>query len=379
MSGSKAAKHKGEIAQRTDKMCGNGVSRPIAEQLAAHSIKRKTLKPDWIIENVKDGKGNRVSREQAAKICTNLEAAELIQPVKSAGNFTTANGPVKSAFRFSFPAYNINLGQWAQLATYCSSKKMQKMAGDEPWRLKECRAELDALDAWLAGSFGKPIVPVSDHERCYEIWGDEKALETKSRSPQLNQLLTDLDFDRTALKFYKGSQVFASYALRETGKVVISENRDMFDALKKLLRRTGHFDLLGEQISGTVFGGGTKASNSALGVFLEEEEIDPSQALYVGDIDPAGIAIQQAVEDRLGIVPFVPLYELMTEMHALRKEKGLPCSPYLEEQRKDGYCKKRFLRLLDEGLREEAKTCLESSVRIPQEIVSYAVLEGMVG
>ena len=118
---------------------------------------------------------------------------------------------------------------------------------------------------------------------------------------------------------------------------------------------------------------------NSLGDLMRIEQIAAESMLYVGDIDPAGIAIQQGVEDRYGVKPFGALYGAMAERHAARREAGKLLDRYAEKQSEVQYDRARFLALLGETERKEAELCLSESVRIPQEIITAGELGEMAG
>lgn len=349
------------------------VSPDLATKIAAHTISRKTLKPSDMLDPP------RISREAVVAACNSMEAAGLLDPKKSAKNFTSISDSAKANYNCCYhrkPLSGKNTP--SRVKQHCNDKAFKAAAKEQPWLITDNKRELDALDRWL-GSVDGNTQPVSDHERSYEIWGDEKALEAnKTRTPRLRPLLLKLGFDFSVLRTYCASSDFASYVLPGEGKVLVSENRDMYCALKKILRLNGRAaSLLGVQVCGTVFGGGSKARGDGFGEFIRDEGLDPKDMLYIGDIDPAGVAIQQDVEDKHHVKPFGALYGCMTERHAMRRRNGQILDAYTEEQDGQQYDRKRFLALLDGSLRGEASCCLDGSVRIPQEIITAEDLREM--
>lgn len=364
-----------EIDRRADllnKECK--VNKTLATKIAEHSIRRKTITPGWLADV------GKVSREEAVATCNRMEGAGILKPKKNAKKFTSSEDSAKSKYDCLFTVDQVKKDALPfQVKLHCDPGKFNNAVKDHPWLITDNKRELGALDRWLGSTYCKGIEPVSDHERSYEIWGDEKALEDKSRTPRLKPLLTSLGFDLATLNVYCGSPGdFASYVLPAEGKVLMSENRDMHYALKKILRKNGPVDLLGERIIGTVFGSGNKARGDGFGEFLRDEEIAPSAMLYIGDIDPAGIAIQQDLEDKYGVRPFRALYCCMTERHTMRRQDGKLLDRYVEQQNDLRYNRERFIALLDETLHEEACRCLSKSVRIPQEIISGVDLREMI-
>lgn len=374
MGSQSAILYKPEIRRRADLIHEKGkVPRHIAEKIAAQSIKDNKLRPASIQGTY------RTTPKVAAKTCRRLEHAGLIVPNKRAKNYPSSTGKAKTSYSWKPNAKKPTRKQIpCNVRLHCNEKAFSRAIYMQPWLFTDNAKELKALDRWL-GSLGEEKPErASSRERSYQIWGDEKALEAKSRTPRLKPLLGRLGFKLSVLNTYSSkTESYPTYVLPGSGKTILSENLDMHHALKKILRRNGPVKILGETVNGTAYGAGAQILGNDFEDLMRIEEISAESILYVGDIDPAGIAIQQGVEDRYGIKPFVALYGAMTERHAARREARRTLDRYAENQGDLRYDRARFLALLDNATRREAERCLSESIRIPQEIITGGELDGM--
>lgn len=229
------------------------------------------------------------------------------------------------------------------------------------------------LDAWLAER-GCDSDEVGVRERSWEVFGDEKAL-TEGDTPRL--LFSILGIDPSLLRYHETSpnDFPFRYDATRAGAVVVSENQDMWDSLSRLIEK-GPFRLFGVKVVGAIFGGGNFARGDdglVLAAFLARRGIDPARCLYVGDIDPAGIAIQQSVEDACGIHPWTGMYAAMCASHEAARVGGRAMEPHAEQV--GAYDRDRFLSVLDERSAREAARALDAHARIPQEAVGLHDME----
>lgn len=247
------------------------------------------------------------------------------------------------------------------------------------------RPELLALDRFLRS----PHRPATLRERAYELFGDEKALEAAGTGvPELLRQLGSraphsdlLDARPTRIPS------FPSFVLSPGGTVLVSENDDFYHSLNVACRRGGGQVLLaGKLVSGAILGSGKRVlmpsehdgpPGSALVTFLETQSLPMGRLSYVGDIDPEGIGIQQALEDATGIPPATGVYALMADAWAERRRDGLPTPQTTSAGQSFPFDLGRFLAILPEDRQREAVTCaVARGNRVPQEIVSLGVMLG---
>lgn len=259
-----------------------------------------------------------------------------------------------------------------------------------PLDFEAYRFGLTRLSDWLRDARAD-AAEVTRKERSYEIWGNEKALERPhftgddpfgdagaSEEPPLGGLLAKtlrLDIDGLLLTHDTQSPTYASYILPGEGAVVVSENKDMYCDIESLLQEGGPVEIFGRLVRGVAEGGGWAATDAKFSEFAGRRGISPDDVLYVGDIDRDGIAILGGFIDRFGGEPFGGAYARMVEEHMKRADADAPLNRYSEDQSREADC--RYLEpYLTDAEMEHVGKCLSSSVRIPQEIVTAAMLAG---
>lgn len=242
---------------------------------------------------------------------------------------------------------------------------------NNPGLLLDNEAPLKALSAWLVRRWDN-ATEVATRERCYEIWDDEKAFDTGG----MRRLLASIGFDTALLKIHDSKdEEFPTYIAPGDGVVVISENQDMWHSIRWLIERGG-LVIDGVRIKGVVKGDGHRIERDgcqSIVRFLGARGVSVQHALYIGDIDPEGIAIQQKLEDDAGICPWRFMYRLMAARHAARLAAGHGMRPHIAQVRKGDI--DRFLSDVMGPAAEDARAALYALARIPQEIVSLETLK----
>lgn len=175
------------------------------------------------------------------------------------------------------------------------------------------------------GGRQRPIVPVK--ERSYEIFGDEKRLDSLLNS----QLFAE---GRLTLEILRCRQVPASLpcvpAARDAKEPwLILENESTFHSFCRLNR-------LMSQHQGIVLGSGLavlRATDFLAGLFKPTSDGQPKQFLYFGDLDHDGIQIpfqlNQRLRNQFGIQvrPAEQYYQWLLEV------RGIECSRSVAEPR----------------------------------------------
>ncbi len=359
-----------EINRRSKKIAdATGMEFSAARCLAKESIDRKT------VEFLRVRRLTGLSPEEAAHACEDLARAGLLEPLKNANAIRGVAGEAATKYNITFPIPDVPRISELDFSITCGNKTLLTRF---PWLFLEHEAKLWALHKWLRASYGREIPSVSEGERAYEIWGDEKELLSSSKHKSgFMELLGRLKFDMGLLRVYSTTQArYRSYVLPEPGLVLVSENLDFYYSVKRMLRRGG-FDLFGSRIVGTVFGAGKAALSEAFDTFLHEEGIARASLRYIGDIDPTGIWMAQKFESAFGDVLLYPLYGEMARRHMQRRTSGAMLFHYPEEQA-EYINPDNFTTHLSEEEAGEVSRCLEERVRIPQEIITLAVLEELV-
>lgn len=310
--------------------------------------------------------------DQAGRTCGRMESAGLLSPMKNAYPIRGADGGAVSRYRICFPTTDASASRDLDESV---TRGNPSLFTDCPWMYAEHADELAALSKWVRSTYGRDVDAVSEGERAYEIWGDEKKLlKSSAHKSGFRELLIRLRFDMSLLQTYSTSQgLFRSYLLPARGHVLVSENLDFYYSLKKLLRN-GPLGLFGVTISGAMFGSGAAANSESFAEYLTAESIDEDRLLYVGDIDPSGIRIAQNFAKDHGDVLFYPLYEEMAHRHAMRRKRGGILFPYPEEQRGQ-IDEEGFLENLDQASAQEVARSLSEKIRIPQEIITLTAMK----
>lgn len=310
--------------------------------------------------------------DQAGRACGRMESAGLLSPMKNARRIHSADGGAVSRYRVCFPTADASASRDLDESV---TRGNPSLFTDYPWLYVEHAHELAALSKWVRSTYGRDVDDVSEGERAYEIWGDEKKLlKSSAHKNGFRELLLRLRFDMSLLRTYSTSQgLFRCCLLPDCGYVLVSENLDFYYSLKKLLR-SGPLGLFGVTITGAVFGSGAAANSESFAEYLTAESINEDKLLYVGDIDPSGIRIAQNFAKDHGDVLFYPLYEEMARRHAMRRKRGGMLFPYPEEQRVQIDIE-GFLKNLDQASAQEVTRSLAERVRIPQEIITLSAMK----
>lgn len=206
---------------------------------------------------------------------------------------------------------------------------------------------------------------MSVKEKSFDIWGDEKFLE----SPGGRQMLKFHGITMEDLGVYETPEPFFSKELQKEGAVLVLENKDPWYSLGRLFSEEEICHLLGEEIGLLVYGEGKKVQRSgALTDYLREIGWEQAEILYGGDIDREGICIfdgMQKENPELKIRLFVRLYEEM--LGKAEKIPELPDAP----SRKDMEWNREVLRVFSDRNREWLGQILDRKKMIPQEIINY--------
>ena len=230
---------------------------------------------------------------------------------------------------------------------------------DRWWR------ELRSLSTWL--SEGSPERDASLRERCWEVFGNEKAYESSGLAAcvrntsgrELRDLLSVRDDAPEDLPFVVAPGV-ASPAY-----VVVSENRDPYLALRTglLMGCRTFFDT---PVDAVICGYGNRA-RQAWGVSLRfalesMHAAADARVLYWGDIDREGLAILVALRDEGLAEPLSTAYEAM--LGAPRREpRESPDGRDLPMPRLDGV-------FADDGLRSGIEAIAANGLLLPQECLA---------
>ncbi|NLY18407.1 MAG: cytosolic protein [Clostridiaceae bacterium] len=208
----------------------------------------------------------------------------------------------------------------------------------------------------------------SCEERCLELFGNEKFLQTGDK-----KVISRLNLTYDQLKMIKYGQMF-TYWIRKRGntrKVIILENHSTFFSIKRWVESGG--SVFGMEPDLIIFGDGKHIIKSLS--FLNE--IAPAKKCvieYFGDIDPEGFVIYNSLKKKysdLNISMFLPAYRFLLETGKsfdMGKSQQNMNPKVLEEVTSE------FMRFSPEYA-NKIRDLWYSGKRIPQEFLTYEALK----
>lgn len=207
---------------------------------------------------------------------------------------------------------------------------------------------------------------MSVKERSFEIWRDEKFLESKEGK----SILAFNKIDNEYLKLYYAPEPFFCTEIKKKNKdvvILVIENKDTWYSIGKALNLSEKKMLYNIEINYLIYGEGNKVTRkNALTDFVNVITEFPCNIYYAGDIDVAGVNILYncAGSNEFAIKPFMPLYKNMVMAADVDKMSKT------DDNRGTDY-NKEFLAEFNESEKKKVKEILDSNKRIPQEILNY--------
>lgn len=207
---------------------------------------------------------------------------------------------------------------------------------------------------------------MSVKERSFEIWGDEKFLESKEGKC----ILTFNKIDTEYLNFYYAPEPFFCHEIKKKKRdsvILIIENKDTWYSIGKALNLSENKKLFNIEINFLIYGEGNKATRkNALIDFINIIADLTSKIYYVGDIDIAGVNMLYSCinNNEINIKPFMPLYNCMVNVADVNKMKKTDDNRGMDFN-------KEFLSLFNENEKVKVREILDNNKRIPQEILNY--------
>ena len=303
-----------------------------------------------------------MSYQELHDLLEQWEAEGRICPVKRQGK-TSFHPPVYQKYR--------KIRQAEDVSAYISEiRRLHMKMNLEGYRKNvslyiEAKEDIDQLSEYLWK--GKPIWSrtMSVKEKSFEIWKDEKFLE----SSKGRQILKFNGITLEDLGVYETPEPFFSKEFQKEGAVLVLENKDPWYSLGRLFFHEKTARILGEKIGLLVYGEGKKAEKKeALSRFLTETGWTQAEILYAGDIDREGIRIFDGMcraNPKLTIRLFSGLYKKMLQKAETPQE--LPDAP----SRKNIIWNEDVLEAFSKEDREKIREILDQKKMIPQEIINY--------
>lgn len=341
------------------------------------NLKKKTVAKEELAKLLKCGSGERALFEAVR------ECGDLLQPVKSSGHNGNHQYPVYAKYRIVLPHDDYSYERERIRGLYPSLLK-NGVLEKQPQKYRRYEEKLQRLSNYLFKSRLRAEEKISRRERSFVIFGDEKALDDKSFFSFLNSL----GLGGEALAFYDTPEYcFCDYipVRKAEMQILICENKDIWFNARRLMFEEGAESFFGQRFDGVLFGGGNKIcedENGSFAVYTEFLRAERVRYFYWGDIDREGFKIYLRLRDkyageaylrRFTLELFYPAYLRMLEL-----AEGLEL-PFSGDHRE--YSLPDSLRALEGFAKERRKeliNILSENRRLPQEIVSYAVLKGEV-
>ena len=236
------------------------------------------------------------------------------------------------------------------------------------------------LDDYLKAHSSELEYPLSENERAYQIWNDEKVLDKKEGKDNIALLKSCNVFDK--LNTYPTPEPFFDYRRgNDIKNVLVIENKDTWFTVRKLMLDTPNFaGLFGVKIDCVIYGEGRKVTqkNNSFQNYLNIDSHFEGKVWYWGDIDHEGIDIFLSfvnISPELDIFPFAEAYKKMTELfeHLLSDGNTERLKGHTNQRQPDNISK--FYQSIDSESAERIKDLLHNGYYIPQEILNYAVLK----
>lgn len=239
-----------------------------------------------------------------------------------------------------------------------------------PAVFQEHRSTLEALSRWLFRRDASPVA-VSRKERSFEIFGAEKVLDDS----RVRNLLNRLQISADTLCFYDTpAYCFHDYIPKRSDQMclLISENKDIWFDLRKMLSEYGRSTLWNAVLDGVIYGEGNRiCEEGALTEYTRFLGVSGVRYLYWGDIDREGLNIAVRLfrnNPELRIEPFRAAYMKMLE----RAKQFRKVFSDDSRERMEDYAS--FLNAFEEDERDLLREAMQQNLHIPQEIISFALL-----
>lgn len=307
--------------------------------------------------------------QQLYTILKDLTEAGYLQPVASSKTNGNLQFPIYLKYRIQIPEESLS-AELEEIGKLHSLLQSSGYLQNKPIEYRKHKEMLKKLDQYLFTQVPDPIA-VSRKERSFEIFGEEKQLDDSA----FCHLLEKLGFNSQTLAFYDTPEYCFNDFIPEHKyqmTLLICENKDIWFNIRRRMFEDHADTLFGTHIDGVVYGCGNKVTQKdALTSYTHFMGNAQVSYLYWGDIDRAGLNMYLGLKNanpQLDIQLFLPAYK---KMLALSRSVALPDSDDHREIMKD------YTSIYDcfsEPYHEQLEHNLKVNKRLPQEIISYAVL-----
>jgi hypothetical protein len=231
------------------------------------------------------------------------------------------------------------------------------------------QSELEALDHFFCHPNSYKTA-VSKKERSYQLFGEEKLLESREFAMFFHRIglfLTDLNC-------YETPEPLFDYILNPSSAMtlLICENKDIWYNLRRLMLEERKRNLFGLSLDGIIYGEGNKITEEKkLDVYLRGLGARSAEFWYWGDIDKEGFDIFLRLQSKnpgRTIHLFSRGYEEM--IHCAGQK-----TPQKDQSRDRDYNFNRIYHALSDETLLQVRNLLDTGHRIPQEAVNYEILK----
>lgn len=227
------------------------------------------------------------------------------------------------------------------------------------------------LNSFFINNKDELNTPISKNERAYQIWNDEKILDSS-----LCKNIIKWNRLEEKLNYYLTPEPFFDYihTKKEKMNILVVENKDTWYTLRKIMNNLKEECYLCDiEIDGLVYGEGNKITKLNA---LEEYETQVIQRkcnfFYWGDLDYAGIEMFKRVvsqNNESSINLFSRIYEMMIDT------KDLGMLGKIKHKQNSHILLDIFLESFTTDYQEKIKSILNNNCYIPQEIINAAILK----
>lgn len=185
------------------------------------------------------------------------------------------------------------------------------------------RADLQAINAYLLSMRGRKLMPVPTNERSLQIFGDEKRLDQirKGRSTLFEGRLS---FDDLGCYPVAPPLPYETPKMRAIGRpILVLENHQSYESFRRWNEGAAAYAAI-------AFGGGNAFRQGAGNLDDLIARTAASGAIYLGDLDPAGVRILAGVNVRRkadGQFPLPPHCGLYRWLLAHGHRRSLEAAP----------------------------------------------------
>ena len=277
--------------------------------------------------------------------------------------------PFFTTFQINKPNYEVKvksktIGIYPELNFTYYYKRILEFDEDQPF--------IQKLSNFLYMHMAELETSMAINERSYQIFKNEKFLKEKGKS-----FFKKIKYDFSKLNAYITHEPYFEdiHELKKANTILIVENKDTWDTLKRILQENRDCSLFGKYFNILIYGEGKKIIESF--AFIEERNYKDTylDIWYCGDIDNEGFLIYQKLSEKYKeyeIKLFRDIYKKMLILAGDLKD----LRDLSEEQEK--FNSFAFLDFDDENT-EKLKYILYHSKIIPQEILNYKVIQGLLG